>query len=198
MTDEVETLEPLKVTCTMADCEDNLHCFKFHSRKMHDADRGTCRYCGVSLVDWTRVHARDALDVDNTVEALKHEFIRHHFWHVEIDEKADKHARRKGRVALRLAASTRIKNSVGSENPNRDGQQTPFSGNVLYYAQHATACCCRSCIEYWHGVPKGQELDVAQIAYFTELLMKYVQQRMPRLHDESEKIPRRRRNPNAS
>lgn len=196
MTDD-QTLEPLKVTCTSADCDDNLHCFKFHSRKMKDGDRGTCRYCGVSLVDWTRVHARDASDITHTVEALKHEFIRHHFWHVEIDEKADKHARRKGSVALRLAAQTRVRNSVGAVEPNRDGQQTPFSGNVLYYAQHATACCCRSCIEYWHGIPKGRELEPDQIEYFTDLIMKYVEQRMPHLPNEPEKIPRRRRGADA-
>ena len=198
MTEELETLAPLKVTCTMASCEDDRHCFKFHSRQMKEDDRGTCRYCGVSLVDWTRVHARETSDIDNTLAALKHEFIRHHFWHVEIDEKADKHARRKGRVALKAAASTRVKNSVGAEAPNRDGQQTPFSGSVLFYAQHATACCCRSCIEYWHGIPKGRELEPQEIAYFTDLIMKYVQQRMPRLPDEPEKIPPRRRNAESS
>lgn len=194
---DTETLAPLKVTCTTADCTDNLHCFKFHSRKMKGGDRGTCRYCGVSLVDWTRVHARDVSDVEHTVEALKHEFIRHHFWHAAIDQKADEHARRKGRTALRLAAQARVTNSVGAAQPNRDGQQTPFSGNVLFYAQHATACCCRSCIEYWHGIPKGQPLEQSQIDYFTDLIMTYVQQRMPRLPDEPEKIPRRRRDPAA-
>lgn len=193
MTDEAETLAPLKVTCTMSDCDDNLHCFKFHSRQMKEGDRGTCRHCGASLVDWTRVQSRDSADIKHTIAALKQEFIRHHFWHVNIDEKADKHARRKGLINLRLAAQTRVRNSVGSETPARDGQQTPFTGNVLYYAQHATACCCRSCIEYWHGIPKGQELEPAQIEYFTALIMSFVQQRMPRLPDEPEKIPRSHR-----
>ena len=188
-----EMLEPLKVTCTMADCADNLHCFKFHSRKMEEGERGTCRYCGASLVDWERIHSRDSADIEHTVESLKHEFIRHHFWHAAIDQKADEHARRKGRLALRVAARTRVLNSVGSASPSRDGQQTPFSGNVLYYAQHATACCCRSCIEYWHAIPRGQALDQAQIDYFADLIMTYVEQRMPKLPNEPEKIPRRRK-----
>jgi hypothetical protein len=195
MSDEGETgeLAPLKVTCTMANCEGDLHCFKFHSRKMKDGDRGNCRYCGVSFVDWDRVQTRDVLDIEHTVEALQREFIRHHFWHVEIDQKADEHARRKGRAALRSAARTRVTNSVGAAEPSRDGQQTPFSGNVLYYAQHATACCCRSCIAYWHGIPQGQALDETQIEYFSNLLMTYVEQRMPHLPNEPEKIPRRHR-----
>lgn len=188
-----EALEPLKVTCTMSSCEDDLHCFKFHSRKMKEEDRGACRSCGAVLVDWGRVHARDATDIQNTLTSLRHEFIRHHFWHVGIDEKADKHARRKGRVLLREAARTRVTNSVGGADPVRDGQQTPFTGNVLYYAQHATACCCRSCIEYWHGIPKGVTLEPGQTEYFTQLLMEYVQQRMPHLADAPEKIPRQPR-----
>lgn len=90
------TLAPLQVTCTSASCADDLHCFKFHSRKMKPADRGHCRYCGADLVDWERVHARNTADVTHTLEALRREFIRHHFWHKPIDEKAELHARRKG------------------------------------------------------------------------------------------------------
>lgn len=185
------TLPPLKVTCTTSDCEADLHCFKFHSRKMKRTDKGNCRECGIALVDWERVHARDASDIDHTFAELKREFIRHHFWHKSIDDKADKHARRKGRVLLAAAATQRLRSSVAKAEPVRDGQQTPMNGNVLYYAQHATACCCRTCMEYWHNIPKGRELTEAEIRYFTELMMRFVAERMPRLADGPEKIPRR-------
>ena len=189
------TLSPLKVTCTSANCGDDLHCFKFHSRKMKPADRGHCRYCGADLVDWERVHARNTADIAHTFEALKHEFIRHHFWHKPIDENAELHARRKGRIDLRAAAEKRIASSVGDALPPRDGQQTPLSGNVLYYAQHATSCCCRTCMEYWHGIPKGRALTAAETRYFVDLVMRFVGDRMPQLLDAPEKIPRRRRAP---
>jgi hypothetical protein len=65
-----------------------------------------------------------------------------------------------------------------------------MSGNILYYAQHATACCCRTCMEYWHAVPKGRQLTDAEIDYFTDLLMQFVAERMPHLPDQPEKIPR--------
>lgn len=187
------TLPPLKVTCTSADCKDDLHCFKFHSRKMKAADRGHCRYCGADLIDWPRVQARDTADISHTFEALRHEFIRHHFWHKPIDERAELHARRKGLVNLRIAAEKRIASSVGPAQPARDGQQTPLSGNILYYAQHATACCCRTCMEYWHGIPKGQALTAGEMQYMLELVMRFVSERMPRLPDSPEKIPPRRR-----
>lgn len=187
------TLPPLKVTCTSASCGDDLHCFKYHSRKMKPADRGHCRYCGADLVDWDRVHTRNSADIAHTLKALKREFIRHHFWHNHIDEGADLHARRKGRIKLREAATQRIVSSVGGAEPARDGQQTPFSGSVLYYAQHATACCCRTCMEYWHGIPKGRALTHEEVQYFTGLIMRFVAERMPQLPDEPERIPRKRR-----
>ena len=36
MTEELETLAPLKVTRTMASPEDDRHCFKFHSRQVKE------------------------------------------------------------------------------------------------------------------------------------------------------------------
>lgn len=192
-TSAVGTLPPLKVTCTSASCKDDLHCFKFHSRKMKAADRGHCRYCGADLVDWGRVHAQNTADITHTFEALRQEFIRHHFWHKPIDERAELHARRKGRINLRAAAEKRIASSVGSAQPPRDGQQTPMSGNVLFYAQHATACCCRTCIEYWHAIPKGRPLTSAELRYFVDLVMRFVGDRMPQLPDAPERIPPRRR-----
>ncbi len=42
-----------------------------------------------------------------------------------------------------------------------DGRQTPREGNTIFYAQHATASCCRTCIEYWHGIPKNGATPLA-------------------------------------
>lgn len=41
--------------------------------------------------------------------------------------------------------------------PN-DGKQTPFRGHPVFVAQHATACCCRGCLEKWHRIPAGRAL----------------------------------------
>ena len=43
--------------------------------------------------------------------------------------------------------------------PVNDGRQTPFRGHPVFVAQHATATCCRSCLEKWHAVPAGRELS---------------------------------------
>lgn len=185
-------LPPLKVKCTDSDCDRDLHCFKFLKRSMKEADRGSCRECGAKLVDWERVHERNGTDAQHTFDELQHEYIRHHFWHKAFDEKAMLHARRKGKTRLHEAARARVQTSVGPAQPFRDGQQTPMEGTVLYYAQHATASCCRTCIEYWHGIPKGRALTNEEVSYLTSLVVRYLERRLPDLPDDPERIPRPR------
>ncbi|HZI99302.1 MAG TPA: DUF4186 family protein, partial [Gemmatimonadaceae bacterium] len=42
------------------------------------------------------------------------------------------------------------------------GKQTPFKGHPVFVAQHATATCCRSCLEKWHRIPQGRELTTGE------------------------------------
>lgn len=51
-----------------------------------------------------------------------------------------------------------IARRLAPANPARDGRQTPWKGHPVFVAQHATATCCRSCLQKWHGMPKGREL----------------------------------------
>lgn len=188
--DKLKTkLKPLKITCTSSDCNSGLHCFKATKKMVKANLEGRCRSCGISLVNWERVHNRNLNDAAYTFQALKYELIRHHFWHIEIDPKAINHARRKGKIGMRAAAENRIKKSVGDAHPVFDGRQTPKSGNALFYAQHATASCCRKCIEEWHGIEMGRELSPAEIAYLTELLVLFIDERLPDLTEEGEKVP---------
>lgn len=187
-----QKLEPLKVRCTSADCDNSLHCFR-KSREMADTDRGKCRYCHADLIDWARVQRRDIGDAAFTFNELKNEMIRHYFWHREIDEKAVNHALRKGSILLSAASHKRIVQSVGGSKPFHDGFQTPYSGNVIYYAQHAVAACCRKCMEYWHAIPQGRALTDAELNYLEALVSLYIKERMPDLPDGRTHIPPSRR-----
>lgn len=181
-------LKPLKITCTSSDCANDLHCFK-KSREMAEEDRGRCRSCGADLIEWNRVHQRDIQDVNYVFSALKNELVRHHFWHKPIDQKADNHARRKGRNGLQNAVKHRLKKHLAPIDSPFDGRQTPDEGNAIYYAQHALACCCRTCLEYWHGINKREPLKDDHIEYLTSLIMIYIDERLPYLTEEGEKIP---------
>jgi len=180
---------PLKLSCTSADCEKQLHCFRATKKLRGSNQAGRCRYCGADLIDWDRVHRRNLDDVGFTFESLRRELVRHHFWHVAIDQKAINHARRKGRKRLLEAAEARIWHSLGPAQPFHDGYQTPWegSGNAIYYAQHATASCCRACVEEWHGIPRSRELSHGEVTYLSALLMCYIEDRIP-LTDQGESV----------
>ncbi len=62
-----------------------------------------------------------------------------------------------------------------------DGRQTPFTGNLIYYAQHATATCCRKCAEEWHGINRDRPLTKEEINYMVDLIMLYIKKRVPDL-----------------
>jgi hypothetical protein len=66
-------------------------------------------------------------------------------------------------------------------------------GNSIYYAQHATATCCRTCLEYWHDIPKGRALSEAEIGYCATLVDLFLASRLPDLGDMPIKVPVRRR-----
>jgi hypothetical protein len=181
--------KPLGIKCTSSDCDNGLHCFRQTRRLRRDNIRGICRECGANLVDWERVRRHDLSDVDYTFEALKYELIRHHFWHVPIERRAVNHAKRKGKSGIREASVRRIRVSVASPHHPRQGRQTPFSGNVLYYAQHAVVACCRACIEEWHDIPQDRDLTEEEVLYLAELVTLYVFHRLPDLTENGEKIP---------
>jgi hypothetical protein len=186
-------LGPLKITCTSSDCHADLHCFKATQKLARENKVGACRSCGAELIDWDRIHGRELDDFPFVFEQLRHELIRHHFWHVPFDEKAINHALRKGRQGLHHAARRRIETSVGTAGNPYDGRQTPRGGNTICYAQHATASCCRTCIEYWHDIPKDHDLTPDEIDYLTTLVIAYLDERLPDLGDEPLRVPARRR-----
>lgn len=188
--EESISLPKLEITCSSTHCEVGLHYFGAARRKKSRFQVGLCKDCGADLVDWSRVHKRVVTDVEYTVEMLKRECWRHDWWHREIDIRAQNHARRKGRLILKEYCRALLAKRVGSVEPFRDGAQTPKKENVVFYAQHATGTCCRKCLEYWHGIRKGTAVSAGQLDYLTELIMRFVLERMPDLGDHPEKVPR--------
>ena len=47
--------------------------------------------------------------------------------------------------------------------PPNDGKQTPMRGHPVFVAQHATATCCRGCLEKWHNIARGHTLEDAEV-----------------------------------
>jgi hypothetical protein len=57
-----------------------------------------------------------------------------------------------------------------------DGKQTPMRGHPVFVAQHATACCCRGCLQKWHGIAQGKQLTLDEQAYVIVILERWLQQ----------------------
>ncbi|MFH2111159.1 MAG: DUF4186 family protein [Candidatus Bathyarchaeota archaeon] len=172
-----------KIRCTSTDCKNDLHCFKRVGPKKDETYRlGVCKDCGADLIDWTRLDKKDLGDVNYTVKALKYEFFRHHYWeHIEIDEKAIKKAKKMGPDGIRKWAEKRINKYIAPAQKDlfRDGIQTPLQGNIVFYAQHAIAACCRKCIEEWYDIDRNRSLSEDEKNYLLKLMMAYIEYKMP-------------------
>ncbi len=71
-----------------------------------------------------------------------------------------------------------IRDRVAPAEPVNDGKQTPMRGHPVFIAQHATATCCRNCIEKWHKIPKGRELTQKEQEYLVSIIMEWIKKQI--------------------
>ena len=175
-------LSPLNISCGTTKCEEGLHCFRMtKGQEKKWGATGVCKECGVKLIEWDRIRKKNSRDAQFIFKSLKNELIRHVFWHMPIKEKDVEKAIQVGATAVLQEARKRMKDTIGIKNPYRHGI-TPYQGNVIHYAQHATATCCRRCMEYWYDIPaKDRILTEEEIDFSTSLITLYLQERVPEL-----------------
>lgn len=110
-------------------------------------------------------------DIDRLLDRLARQPFHARF-HLRGAELAT--ARRHGPFVLRQHALDLITRRVAPAEPRNDGKQTPYRGHPVFVAQHATATCCRSCLERWHGIPKGRALADDERAYVVEVVSRWI------------------------
>lgn len=79
-----------------------------------------------------------------------------------------------GIATVRKHAQELIESRLAPAEPRNDGKQTPYRGHPVFVAQHATATCCRTCLQRWHGIPAGRPLDDAEQAYVVEAICRWI------------------------
>ena len=84
----------------------------------------------------------------------------------------------KGIDTIRSHAVDFIRDRVAPAEPLNDGKQTPMKGHPVFIVQHATATCCRGCIEKWHKFPKGKQLTDSQQEYLVDIIMRWIQRQI--------------------
>jgi hypothetical protein len=123
-------------------------------------------------------------DIDYTFAALQREFIRHYFWHMPFGEKALRYALKLGKTELEARVPRQLRTRIGKASNPYDGRQTPIKPertNAIDISTHAVAACCRTCVEGWHGIPKGRALTDEEIEYLSELARRFLRARLPDL-----------------
>ena len=91
-----------------------------------------------------------------------------------LSESDRKYIEDKGIELIKSHAADFVAKRLSPENPENDGKQTPMKGHPIFKAQHATACCCRSCLEKWHNIPAGKKLNKKEQEYIVDVLMEWI------------------------
>lgn len=92
-----------------------------------------------------------------------------------LNKKMKDYVNEKGIETIKKHAYNFINKRLMPANPANDGKQTPMRQvHPIFIAQHATATCCRGCLEKWHNIPKGKELNNKEVDYIVNLLIKWI------------------------
>lgn len=97
--------------------------------------------------------------LDDGFRALSRSGFRRKF-HLRAQEQAYLQDRRLDRVLEHARGF--VAERLAPASPRNDGKQTPYRGHPVFVAQRATACCCRGCLEKFHGIPRGLALTSEQ------------------------------------
>lgn len=71
-----------------------------------------------------------------------------------------------------------VRKRLAPSEPKNDGKQTPMRGHPVFVAQHATATCCRDCMEKWHHIPKGRKLTEEEQNYIVQVIMEWIKRQI--------------------
>ena len=117
--------------------------------------------------------AQDAAkrDLDEVFAALARSDFRRRF---RLRGRELDYLRKKGLPAVLEHAASFIEQRLAPAEPANDGRQTPMGNHPAFVAQHATATCCRGCLEKWHRIPKGRALDAAEKEYVARVIKRWL------------------------
>ena len=115
------------------------------------------------------------MDVIDVLDKLAKSKFRSRF---KLRAKELEYIKDKGMDKIYSHACDFIRDRVAPADPVNDGKQTPMRGHPVFIAQHATATCCRGCIEKWHKFPKGRELTKSEQEYLVSLIMEWIKRQI--------------------
>lgn len=112
-------------------------------------------------------------DLDDLFAALARSGFRSRF---KLHARERAYLDTKGLPTILEHADRFIRERLAPSNPENDGKQTPMRNHPVFIAQHATATCCRGCLEKWHRISKGRELTASERAYVVGVIARWLAQ----------------------
>lgn len=106
-------------------------------------------------------------NLDEIFAALEQSAFRRQF---HLRGKELDYLRNKGLPVVLEHAADFIEKRLAPALPMNDGKQTPMRHHPVFVAQHATATCCRGCLQKWHQIPKGRPLEAAEKQYIVDVI----------------------------
>jgi len=113
--------------------------------------------------------------IEETLDKLEKNKFRSSFY---LTKKDLAYIQEKGLDTIRSHAKDFVRQKIGDAFPVNDGKQTPMSGHPAFKAMHATACCCRGCLNKWYRVPVGKELTEVQQEKIVNLMMAWIERQL--------------------
>ena len=93
----------------------------------------------------------------------------------KLTQKDWNYIHQKGLDTIQEHAKDFVQKRLSKADIKNDGRQTPMKGHPVFIAQHATATCCRGCLEKWHHIKKGHELSKNEQQYIINIIMTWIQ-----------------------
>lgn len=75
-----------------------------------------------------------------------------------------------------------IDERLAQASPRNDGKQTPWRNHPIFVAQHATATCCRGCLEKVHEIAKGHALTPDERSHVLGVLERWLAEQVNFAH----------------
>ncbi|HEV2914289.1 MAG TPA: DUF4186 domain-containing protein [Pyrinomonadaceae bacterium] len=110
-------------------------------------------------------------DLDELFTALEASAFRRRF---RLRGKELEYFHSRGLEVVLEHAADFIEKRLAQAHPANDGKQTPMRHHPAFIAQHATATCCRGCLEKWHRIPKGHALRTEEKQYVLAVLERWL------------------------
>jgi uncharacterized protein DUF4186 len=111
-------------------------------------------------------------NLDDLFSALSQSNFRRRF---RLEEQELRYLHEKGLPTVIAHARDFIQLRLAPADLPNDGRQTPMRGHPVFVAQHATATCCRSCLEKWHRINTGAVLTTKEIDYIVGVVQAWLE-----------------------